>query len=149
MMLARVLWLQGFPEQARRTAQANVEDARAVDHALSLCNALEVPCLVAIWSGDLVAAERSVTALLEHSARHALAVRHVGARCFNGALLIERGEVGGGLELLRTAVDELRETSFVPYYPVTLGALAQGLAGVGQVAPGTRDDRRGAHQIRA
>jgi predicted ATPase len=136
MMLARVLWLQGFPDQARRTAHANVEDARAVDHALSLCNALEVPCLVAIWSGDLVAAERSVTALLEHSARHALAVRHAGARCFNGALLIERGEVGGGLELLRAAVDELREASFVPYYPVTLGALAQGLAGVGQVAQG-------------
>ena len=81
-----------------------------------------------------MAADRSVTALLDHSARHALAVRHQGARCFNGALLIERGEVSGGLELLRTALDELREMSFVPYYPVTLGALAQGLAGVGQVA---------------
>ena len=42
MILARILWLQGFPDQARRTAQENVEDARAIDHALSLCNALEV-----------------------------------------------------------------------------------------------------------
>jgi hypothetical protein len=28
--LARILWLQGFPDQAMRTAQDNVEDARAV-----------------------------------------------------------------------------------------------------------------------
>jgi predicted ATPase len=134
MILARILWLQGFPDRARRTAEENVEDARAIDHALSLCNALEVPCLVAIWSGDLAAAERAVTALLDHSARHALAVRHGGARCFQGALLIEAGEVGRGLELLRTAIDELREASFIPYYPVTLGTLARGLAAVGQVA---------------
>jgi predicted ATPase len=134
VILARILWLQGFPDQALRIAQENIEDARAIDHALSLCNALSAACLVALWSGDLVAAERSVTTLLEHSARHALAVRHGGARCLNGALLIKRGEVGGGLELLRTALDELRETGFVPYYLVLLGALAQGLAGVGQVA---------------
>ena len=134
MIMGRILWLQGFPEQARRIAQANVDDARAVDHALSLCNALEVPCLVALWSGDLVAGERAVTALLDHSARHALAVRHAGARCFNGALHIQRGEVRDGLEMIRAAVDELREISFVPYYPVTLGTLARGLAGVGQVA---------------
>jgi predicted ATPase len=56
------------------------------------------------------------------------------ARCFDGARLIKRGEVGEGLERLRTAIDELRETSFGPYYPVMLGTLAQGLAGAGHVA---------------
>jgi predicted ATPase len=133
MILARILWLQGFPERARRIARENVEDARAVGHALSLCNALEVPCLIAIWSGDLVAAEQSITTLLDHTARHALAVRHEAARCFNGALLISRGQARDGLELLRPTLDELRETSFVPYYPVLLGTLAQGLGGVGAV----------------
>ena len=48
----------------------------AVDHALSLCGALEVACLVAIWSGELADAERSVAMLLDHSARHALSVWH-------------------------------------------------------------------------
>ena len=136
MILARILWLQGFPDQALRIAQANVEDARAVDHALSVCGALEVACLVAIWSGDLAAAERSVATLLDHSARHALAVWHARGRCLNGVVLIRRGEVGGGLEVLRAALDELRETGFVPYYTGLLGTLAQGLAGVGQVAQG-------------
>ena len=57
--------------------------ARAADHALSPCNALE-SCLVAIWSGDLAAAERAVTALLDHSARHGLAVRHGGLAASTG-----------------------------------------------------------------
>jgi predicted ATPase len=91
--------------------------------------------LVEIWSGDWAAAERSVATLLDHSARHALAVWHARGRCLRGAVLIRRGEVGDGLALLRTTLDELRETSFVPYYPVMFGTLAEGLAGVGQVAP--------------
>jgi predicted ATPase/DNA-binding SARP family transcriptional activator len=135
MILARILWLQGFPDKARRAAQGNVEDARAIDHALSVCGALEVAWLVEIWSGDWAAAERSVATLLDHSARHALAVWHARGRCLRGAVLIRRGDVGDGLALLRTTLDELRETSFVPYYPVIFGTLAEGLAGVGQVAP--------------
>jgi len=47
---------------------------------------------------------------------------------------LERGAVGKGLELLRPAIDELRRSSFGPYYPVMLGTLAQGLAGAGHVA---------------
>src|SRR6202040_2696936 len=39
-ILAHILWLQGFPDQAARTSQISVEGARASDHALSLCNAL-------------------------------------------------------------------------------------------------------------
>jgi len=136
MVLARILWLQGFPDQALRTAQSNAEDARAIDHALSLCYALEAACLVALWSGDLPAAERSVAMLLDHSARHALAVWHARGRCLNGVLLIKRGDVGGGLPLLRDALDELRETGFVPHHTALLGTLAQGLAGSGEVAQG-------------
>jgi predicted ATPase/DNA-binding SARP family transcriptional activator len=133
MILARILWLQGFPDQALRNAQSNVEDARAIDHALSMCYALEAACLVALWSGDLPAAGRAVAMLLDHSARHALAVWHARGRCLNGVLLIGRGELGRGLEVLGAALDELRETGFVPHYTALLGTLAQGLAGVGRV----------------
>jgi predicted ATPase len=136
MILARILWLQGFPDQALRTAQANVEDARAIDHALSLCYALEAACLVPLWIADLPAAERSVAMLLDHSARHALTVWHARGRCLNGVLLIKRGEIGGGLRLLRDALEELGETGFVPHHTALLGTLAQGLAGSGESAQG-------------
>jgi predicted ATPase len=136
MILARILWLQGFPDQGLRLAHENVEDAKAIGHALSVCGALEVACLVAIWSGDLAAAERSVAMLLDHSARHALAAWHARGRCLHGVLLIRRGDVRDGFELLRAALDELRETGFVPYQTGLLGTLAQGLAGIGLVAQG-------------
>ena len=136
MILARILWLQGFPDQALRTAQENVEDARAIDHALSLCYALEAACLVPLWIADLPAAERSVAMLLDHSARHALTVWHARGRCLNGVLLIKRGEIGGGLRLLRDALEELGETGFVPHHTALLGTLAQGLAGSGEIAQG-------------
>ena len=136
MILARILWLQGFPDQALRTAQENVEDARAIDHALSLCYALEAACLVPLWIGDLPVAERFVAMLLDHSARHALTVWHARGRCLNGVLLIKRGEIGGGLRLLRDALEELGETGFVPHHTALLGTLAQGLAGSGEIAQG-------------
>ena len=132
-ILVRILWLQGFPEQAWRSTQDNIEEARALDHAVSLCNALEIPCLLGLWRGDLTATEHSVRALLDHTVRHSLVVRHQAARCFSGALLISRGQAREGLDVLRPALAELRETSFVPYYPVLLGTLARGLAGIGEL----------------
>ena len=133
LILSRILWLQGFPDQGLRLAERNVDDARAIDLAVGVCYALETASLVSIWSSDLAATERHVTALLDYSARHALDVWHRPARCYDGIRLIQRGDVGQGLELLSTALDELRRTSLLPYHPVMLGNLAQGLAAAGQI----------------
>jgi len=134
LILSRVLWLQGFPDQGLRLAERNVEDARAVDFAVPAYYALEIASLVSIWSGDLVATERYVTALLDYSARRALTTGHRPARCYDGVRLIKRGDAREGLEVLRLALDELRGASFVPFYPFMLGTLAQGLAAAGYVA---------------
>lgn len=75
IVLAVILWLQGFPDQAMRTAQRTIERARASDHAISLCYALaRAACPVALWVGDLAAAERYVSMLLDHSAKLGMAV---------------------------------------------------------------------------
>lgn len=37
IILAVILWLQGFPDRAMSTAQRTIERARASDHAISLC----------------------------------------------------------------------------------------------------------------
>jgi predicted ATPase len=137
VFLTRILWLQGFPDQAMRISQGILEDTRAIDHTVSLCYALSAAaCLVPLFVGDLVAAERSVSMLLDHSAKHILALWHAWARCLEGALVIKRGDVETGLPLLRAALDELRESNFAVPYTIFLAALAEGLAGVGQVTEG-------------
>jgi predicted ATPase/DNA-binding winged helix-turn-helix (wHTH) protein len=132
--LSKVLWMQGFPDQAVRSAKSVLDEARATNHALTLCNALaHSACPIALYVGDLPAAERSVTALLEHSAKHALTVWTALGRCLKGTLLLARGDVAG-LVLLRTALDSLREVRFSVRYTAFLGTLAQGMAAAGQTA---------------
>ena len=136
-ILAHSLWLQGLPEQAVRTAQSSVDGARASDHALSLCNALaQAACPVAHFVGDLAAAEHWVTMLIEHSERHALAVWRIWGRCWNGVLLIRRGNAATGVPLLRAALHELRAAGYVLRYTGFLGVLAHALGGAGQVDQG-------------
>ena len=135
--LALILWLQGFPDQAMGTAQSSVGEACVTDNALSICNTLaQGACPIALFIGDLAAAERFVAMLLDHSARHALAVWHAEGHCFKGALFIQRGDVVIGSQYLRCALDELRKIGFVQRCPAFLGVLAEGLAGAGQVTAG-------------
>jgi len=87
--LALILWLQGFPEQAMRTAQSAVDEARTSDHALSLCYALSnAACPVAISTGDLSAAQRWIEMLLDYSVRHSLKVWQARGRGYHGTVLI-------------------------------------------------------------
>jgi tetratricopeptide (TPR) repeat protein len=65
VFLARILWLQGFPDQAMRISQRILEDARAIDHTVSLCYALSAAaCSVPLFVGDLEAAEEAAAMLL-------------------------------------------------------------------------------------
>jgi predicted ATPase len=50
-----------------------------------------------------------------------------------GKLLIRRGEFESGTVLLRTASDTCERTGWTICYPELLGALAEGLAGLGQL----------------
>ena len=74
--------------------------------------------------------------LLDRSGRSALSVWHARARCLRGVVLVRRGDVAAGSEVLRDGLDELRATDFVPYYTGLLGTMAQALVGVGQIPQG-------------
>jgi predicted ATPase len=74
--------------------------------------------------------------LLDHSAKHALSLAHAWGCYLEGVLHIKRGEAVTGLQRLRTAFNELGETRFVLRYTAFLGALVEGLIGVGQAAQG-------------
>jgi len=133
--LARILWLQGFPDRAMSTVQSIVGDPPVIGHARSVALA-QAACPISLLVGDLPATERAVATLLDEAARHALAIWHAWGRAFEGILFIKRGDAVNGLALLRTARGELRETGFAALYTEILRALAEALAGAGEVAEG-------------
>jgi predicted ATPase/DNA-binding winged helix-turn-helix (wHTH) protein len=135
--LARILWLQGFPDQAMRAAQSSVEDARAANHAISLGYALALAaCPVALLVGDLAVAEHYIEVLLEHSTRHVLTLWHAWGRSHQGVLVIKRGDVVTGLRMLRTGFEELGEANSALRFITFLGEMAEALVRNGQVAGG-------------
>ena len=135
--LSRVLWLQGFADEAMRTVQGAIDDALAIRHTLSLCNALgQAACPLAIAAGDLAAADRYATMLAHHTARHGADVWQTYGRCFTGMLLIKRDGLDVGLPMLAAGVEELRHARFVQYYTAFLAALGEGLGVAGEVVRG-------------
>jgi predicted ATPase len=134
--LARVLWLQGFPDQAARTAHSTVADAHAANHTISLCQALvHATCPLALLTGDLAAAEHYSTMLLDHSTRSALASWRAWGRSFQGALEIQRGDAITGLRLLRAGFDEIGEAGFAVFRLIAI-LTAEALGRAGQTADG-------------
>jgi predicted ATPase len=136
VFLARVLWLQGFPDQATRAAHSTVEDAHAANHTISLCQALaHAACPLALLTGDLAAAEHYTTMLLDHSTRFALAFWGAWGRSFQGVLVIQRGDVITGLRLLRAGLDEIGEAGFAIFRLIAI-LTAEALRRAGHVAEG-------------
>jgi len=93
--LARVLWLQGLPEQAMCMAERLVERAKAQDHAYSLCSSLALAaCPIALWTGNFHLAEQYIEVLHETSNRYALISGMLSAAPI-GACFSPSGEICG------------------------------------------------------
>jgi predicted ATPase len=118
-----------------RTAESSVEDARAANHGLAFCYALALgACLIALWIGDLAAAEHYVGMLLDHSTRHSLADWRAYGRCHQEALAIKRGDLNAGLRLLHAGFDELGGSR--PALRVNTLLMIEALGRAGQIADG-------------
>jgi predicted ATPase len=130
VFLARTLWLQGDADQAARIALKSVEEARAVKHANSLGYALSLgACLTALWHGDLDMTDSYVRMLLDHSTRYGLSFWLAFGRCYQGQLVIRRGDVATGLQLLRTGLSEFTEGNTTSRFIAAQMAEALGRAG--------------------
>jgi hypothetical protein len=71
--LARYLWLQGLPDQARDAATRSLARAVSINNAIGICYSLVIAaCPVAIWRGELSEARRLTSMLLEYSRQYSL-----------------------------------------------------------------------------
>ena len=141
--LARVLWLQGLPEQAMAMAARLVEHAKADDHANSLCQALGyAACRIALWVGNLNLAEQYIDLLHVTSKRHELTLWDALGRAHRGVLLVKRGDLQAGLRELRAAFEECRIIPAGYRVLMFMAELPEALCRAGQISEGlaTVDD---------
>jgi tetratricopeptide (TPR) repeat protein len=81
--LSRILWIQGFADQAAAAVRDVIADAMSQDCVPSLCSALAMAaCPIAFWIGDRHASRRYVDLLLEHSNKNSLAFWRDWGRSF-------------------------------------------------------------------
>jgi predicted ATPase len=136
VILARILWLQGFPHQAMRTAEDAVQTALEAKNAVLILNALcHAACPIALWIGDFALADRNVNILLDQARRYTLPLWRELARMFGALLAVSRGDVGG-LRLLRTVFDELGESLPPLSYVKFQSDIAEALGRARQIADG-------------
>jgi predicted ATPase/DNA-binding winged helix-turn-helix (wHTH) protein len=131
--LARVLWLRGLVDQGVCQAQASLEEAQAAGHKPTLGWVLHYGAYpLALMTSDFDAAAQAVAMLKDLATSLSAPFWRNLAHCWEGKLLIRCGEFERGSVLLRTALDTCERTGWTTCYPEFLGALAEGLAGLGQ-----------------
>jgi predicted ATPase/DNA-binding winged helix-turn-helix (wHTH) protein len=135
--LSKILWLQGYPDQAMSSVEANVSDARSAGHEITLTYVLcQSACLVALYAGDLSAAERYLAMLAEQPSDHMLGPWGPWGRCFAAILLLQQGHTQDGLDALRAALHVLPVNVFQLRHTPFLGEVAQAEGRLGNAAGG-------------
>jgi predicted ATPase len=130
--LSSIYWLQGYPDQAMRTAQLAVEEAISTKHALSLGYALSMAaCPMALQVGDIETAREHITLLLDHSARYSLGPWNAWARYFRARVAFLAGE-REFVDEMASVLDELRAKGFGLRFNLHLGELAEALCESGR-----------------
>lgn len=132
IVLAGTLWLQGFPGQALALTR-EVETEEPAD-PVTACLTLIWAMNVLLWTGEWAKAESCVERIIQIASENSLLPYRMAGVGFKGDLLVKRGDTQAGLRLLRESLGSLgggeRYGLFAPWLS---GALAQGLAALGQL----------------
>ncbi|RWD74038.1 winged helix-turn-helix domain-containing protein [Mesorhizobium sp.] len=131
-ILARTLWLQGYPDRAVERALLAVKDAETLDHPLTLSIALVWAVSVLVWVGDFDRAEEHINRLFSCAELHSLRPYLTVGRGFQGELAIRRGDAESGVRSLQRVLQDLHAA---PYELLTTPlsiALVQGFTATGR-----------------
>jgi predicted ATPase/DNA-binding winged helix-turn-helix (wHTH) protein len=93
---ARILWLQGQPEQAWRAARQALDIALQINHGTSICYTLALAgCLIAHYNGDTRSARELLRLLLQQAQKHSVLLFYNWAQHY--------AQVIGGTDVRATA----------------------------------------------
>jgi len=131
-ILARNLWVLGYPDQAVVVAAAAVQEADNLNDPFTLCYVLMSCVIVAVEIGDWQRAEELIHRLSSIATKHHLLTYARAAVGWQGGLAVSRGDLARGSERLQAALAALHEDGYELYRPWFSLQLAEGLAKAGQ-----------------
>ncbi|WP_407158021.1 ATP-binding protein [Bradyrhizobium sp. STM 3557] len=129
--LARILWLQGYPDQAMEMAQQAIAHAVALGHPVRLTRALLWAFAIYAWNGEADAYEDYANHIIEESGKHALGPFQAIGEAVKGVIRGAQGRIEESLILLRLALDKMGDHRYGPITDFNMH-LAEGLARAGQ-----------------
>jgi predicted ATPase/DNA-binding winged helix-turn-helix (wHTH) protein len=133
-LLARTLWLRGFPERAHQEAEASLVEVRGSDHPLTMCRVLFYGMgRIAPMTGDFAAAETAISSIIESATSAAAPFWTTAGQLLRGKLLVERRQFAEGLGVLRDAFDICNRTGWRLSYPEFMGSFALAFVGLGRL----------------
>ncbi|NEU95257.1 ATP-binding protein [Bradyrhizobium uaiense] len=134
IFLARTLWLQGYPDQARLRAKETIKDAAATDHPVTLSITLIWAISLFLWMGDLETAEELLEWFIARAETHSLGPYLAVGRGYKGLLAVRRGAAKLGVESLQGALADLHSARYELLTTMFSISLVQGLAAIGRHA---------------
>lgn len=134
--LARNLWLQGFPDEAKVRAHQVIESAVRTDRAAALVVALGWAVSVFLWSGDWENAQNHIEDLVYQAETNSLGPFIAAGRARRGELAILRGAAEEGVEELRGGLETIQSIGYEVLTTEFSISLIKGLHAVGEVAEG-------------
>ena len=134
-ILSKIIWLQGFPDQALAMADMSLRFAKEVDHNMSIAHCLGyTTCRLRLLVGDLDGAEQAIAALRHQASIDKLGQWGILARCWEGILLARRDLLADAVEAFERTLPDIPENSFRMQYTMFLGEYAHALSRVGDSA---------------
>ncbi len=132
-LLARVLWLQGFVDQAQAEARNSLALAEGAGYGMEVRYPLAWAVIpIALAVGDMAGAQQSLERLLSLRQGSNQNFWAGSARCLEGCLLIHLGQHMNGVNLIRRGLETCVDTGWTTYYSAFLAVLAGGLVDIGQ-----------------
>lgn len=138
LALARTLWLQGFPDQARQWAERVESDAAALDHPVTHCIALVWTLGIYIWMGDLDKASSSAATFERIAEANMLAPYIAASLGMRGAIAIRAGRSDEAIGWLEESLARLHGMRYELLTTTFEIALAEGLVLSGRHAEAER-----------
>jgi len=104
-VLARALWLRGFPDRALETALLTATEAEQTGNPRMFCMTLLVAIAVAVWCGNSIVAKQCLNRLHEQSHAYSLEYHQLWADCLH-MIIVAPGTLEG-IAPLQLSVDLL------------------------------------------